>query len=75
MPFVSVKAVKGLMSDDEKSRMISKITDVVVEIAGNGSEDFRPGVWVVVEEIEASLWGAGGVPVDLMATRKITGRG
>ncbi len=74
MPFVNIKAVKGVMSEEDKARLIAKVTDVVVEIAGGGSEEFRQGTWVVIEEIEPSHWGAGGKPADLAAVRKMTGR-
>lgn len=75
MPFVSAKVVKGVMSPIEKQRLAERLTDAVVEVFARGNESFRPNVWVVVEEVEASDWMAGGQPVELAAALKATGRG
>jgi 4-oxalocrotonate tautomerase len=74
VPFVNVKAVRGVMTATERERLIERITDVVVEVFARGHEDFRPNVWVVVEEVAPEQWGAGGTPVDLAAVRRSTGR-
>ena len=74
MPFVNVKAVRGVMSDQERTRLIERLTDVMVEVFARGNEELRPHIWVVVEEVEAEQWGAGGVTVDLAAVRRSTGR-
>ena len=74
MPFVNVKAVRGVMTDAERERLIERITDVVVEVFARGREELRPGIWVVVEEVEPGQWGSGGRPVDLDAVRRLTGR-
>ena len=75
MPFVNVKAVRGVMTDVERARLIERITDAVVEVFARGHEEFRPNVWVVVEEVEPGQWGSGGKTVDVAAVRRLTGRG
>jgi 4-oxalocrotonate tautomerase family enzyme len=75
VPFVNVKAVRGVMTDAERERLIERITDVVVEVFARGREEFRPNVWVVVEEVEASHWGSGGKAVDREVARRLTGHG
>ena len=75
MPFVNVKAVRGVMTEAERTRLIERITDVVVEVFARGREGFRPNVWVVVEEVEPAQWGSGGQTVDLAEVRRLTGRG
>jgi 4-oxalocrotonate tautomerase len=74
MPFVNVKAVRGVMSDEERRRLIARLTDVMVEVFARGNEELRPHVWVVVDEVEPGQWGAGGETVDLAAVRRATGR-
>jgi 4-oxalocrotonate tautomerase len=74
MPFVNVKAVRGVMSITERERLIERITDVVVEVFARGREEFRPNIWVVIEEVEPGQWGSGGTTVDLAAVRRLTGR-
>jgi 4-oxalocrotonate tautomerase family enzyme len=74
MPYVNVKAVSGVMTDVERQRLVERITDVVVEVFARGREEFRPNIWVIVEEIEPGQWGSGGVTVDLAEVRRLTGR-
>ncbi|HUX87524.1 MAG TPA: tautomerase family protein [Chloroflexota bacterium] len=74
MPYVNVKAVRGVMTERERERLIERITDVVVEVFAQGNEEFRPNVWVVVEEVEPGQWGSGGKTVDVAAVRRVTGR-
>lgn len=61
MPFVSVKAIAGTLSPEQKTEMISRVTDAVVTVEG---EFVRTYTWVVVEEIAGSDWGFGGQPVS-----------
>ncbi|GAB7522939.1 tautomerase family protein [Paraburkholderia sp. 2C] len=57
MPFVSVKAIEGVFTPEQKQRIIEKITDALVEIEG---EAMRPITWVVIEEVASGAWGIGG---------------
>jgi 4-oxalocrotonate tautomerase len=57
MPFVSVKAIEGVFSTEQKQQIVQKITDVLVEIEG---EKLRPITWVVIEEIKGGSWGIAG---------------
>jgi 4-oxalocrotonate tautomerase len=74
VPFVNVKAVRGVMTEAERARLIERITDVVVEVFARGREEVRPHIWVVVEEVEPGQWGSGGTAVDVDAVRRLTGR-
>ena len=74
MPFVHARVVRGVMTDAERTRLVERLTDAVVEVFAQGREEFRPSVWVVVDEVEADHWGVGGVPVELETARRNTGR-
>lgn len=65
MPFVNVKVFKGALSDAQKQKIQTKITDIMTEVEGNGKEEFRQHVWVVIEEIEDKNWSTGGIPGSL----------
>jgi 4-oxalocrotonate tautomerase len=67
MPFVTIKAIEGTLSPEQKTEMISRVTDAIAEVEG---EFVRPYTWVVVEEIAGSDWGFGGqtVSADALAT-------
>lgn len=60
MPFVNVKLVEGVFSEEEKHAMAAALTDVMVRF--EGSEAFRPVVWVLIEELHTDGWHMGGQP-------------
>jgi len=74
MPYVNARVARGVMSEQERTRLIERLTDVVVEVFARGNESFRPNVWVVVDEVEPGQWGVGGETVDLATVRRNTGR-
>ena len=60
MPLVNVKVIEGVFTDSQKSDMVKKLTDAMVEIEG---ENMRPVTWVVVEDVRSGQWGIGGTPL------------
>jgi 4-oxalocrotonate tautomerase len=60
MPFVNVKLVDGVFTEEEKHRMAAALTDVMVKF--EGSEAFREVVWVLIEELHTDGWHIGGLP-------------
>ncbi|WP_369226236.1 4-oxalocrotonate tautomerase family protein [Streptomyces sp. R39] len=60
MPFVNVKLVEGVFSEDEKHAMAKALSDVMVQF--EGSEAFREVVWVLIEELHRDGWHIGGRP-------------
>ena len=65
MPFVTVRVFKDSLTDEQKAKIQSGITDVMTEVEGHGKEEFRQHVWVAIEEIEDKNWSFGGVPGSL----------
>ena len=57
MPFVEVKSIRGVFSDEEKTRVIQDTTEVFARMKG---EAFAAGTWVVVNELDDGNWGEGG---------------
>ena len=43
MPFVQVKLIEGVFSQDQKQEMITRLTETMVDIEG---EAMRPVTWV-----------------------------
>jgi 4-oxalocrotonate tautomerase len=60
MPFVNVKLVEGVFSEEQKHAMAADLTDVMVK--HEGSEAFRDVVWVLIEELHPDGWHIGGAP-------------
>src|SRR5580658_4930978 len=57
MPLIQVRVIKDVFSKQQKSQMISKLTDAMVSIEG---ENMRGVTWCVIEEVESGDWGIGG---------------
>lgn len=64
MPFVSVSTVRGILDRTQKQALLQRITDLMVEIEGQGNPDFRKTVWVRIEEDEPANWTLGGVMLN-----------
>ena len=57
MPFVNIKIIEGVFSQEQKKEMIEKVTDTMVSIEG---ENMRPVTWVVLEEVKSGDCGIAG---------------
>jgi len=57
MPFVNIKLIEGVFSQDQKQEMIRRMTDIMVDLAG---VHMRPVTVVVIEEAKSGDWGVGG---------------
>ena len=68
MPLARITVHEGQLDDAGKRRMIELVTDALVEGEGLG-EAARASAWVVVEEVPAGSFGAGGGVVDWPAYR------
>lgn len=61
MPHITISTVRGILDTAQKRTLLERITDLMVEIEGQGDPDFRRSVWVKLEEQEPSHWVAGGI--------------
>jgi 4-oxalocrotonate tautomerase len=57
MPFVNVKVIEGVFSEDQKQEMIKRLTDAMVSVEG---ENMRSVTWVVIDEVRSGDWAVGG---------------
>ncbi|KRS19195.1 tautomerase family protein [Roseovarius indicus] len=60
MPLVDIELVEGVFDDQQKAKMIEKLTDAMVEVEG---ENMRQVTWVRVKEVRSGHWGIGGNPL------------
>lgn len=68
MPLVQIKGVSGFLSNEEKRRLIEKVTDAVVSVEGEG---LRQVTWVTIEDVPSGSWGVGGKIVTADDLRKL----
>jgi 4-oxalocrotonate tautomerase len=57
MPLITVKLIENVFNAEEKSEMITRLTDTMVDIEG---ENMRSVTWVKIEEVPEGHWGIGG---------------
>ncbi|HMB72973.1 MAG TPA: tautomerase family protein [Gammaproteobacteria bacterium] len=57
MPMVDIQLIDGVFTNEQKKRMIEKVTDTMVEIEG---EAMRGVTWVRIQEYRSGEWGIGG---------------
>ena len=57
MPLIQVKVMDGVYTAPQKQAIVERLTDAMVEIAG---ENMRRLTWCVVEEVASGEWGIGG---------------
>lgn len=70
MSLIQVKAIEGVYDERQKREIVAKLTDALVEIAG---EHIRSVVVVTFEEVQSGAWGIAGKPVtreDVQALSK-----
>jgi 4-oxalocrotonate tautomerase len=68
MPLVDIQVIKGVFTAEQKTSMISKVTDAMVQVEG---ENMRPVTWVRVQEIEEGQWAIGGNPLTARAVKSM----
>ncbi len=70
MPFVNVRTVKGLLSDQQRGELQERIAQVMLEVEGKGNPDFKKYIMVLVEEHEPSAWN---VHMDSLTPEAVRG--
>ncbi|MET3996935.1 4-oxalocrotonate tautomerase [Bradyrhizobium sp. S3.9.2] len=61
MPYVTISTVRGILDARQKKTLLERVTDLLVEVEGQGNPDFRRNVWVRIEEQEPAHWSLGGM--------------
>lgn len=61
MPYVSISTARGILDTAQKRQLLERVTDLMVEIEGQGNEEFRKIVWVKLEEQDPEHWSLGGM--------------
>jgi 4-oxalocrotonate tautomerase len=61
MPLVNFKAIEGVITPEQKRELITKLTDAVASVYGEG---IRQVTWVVIEDVPSGEWGIAGKPGD-----------
>ena len=68
MPLIEIKHFEQEFTDNERSGIISAVTDAMVSFTG---EAIRPHTWVLLEEVRHGNWGIGGNALGLSDVRAL----
>jgi 4-oxalocrotonate tautomerase len=68
MPLINVKVIEGVFSAEQKTQIIRKLTDTMVDIEG---EAMRAVTWTVIEEVKSGDWGIAGKPLTTADVRAL----
>jgi 4-oxalocrotonate tautomerase len=68
MPLATIKLIEGVLSGDEKQRMIEKVTEAMVSVEG---ESLRDKTVVILEEVRSGDWGVGGKTLTTGAVKQL----
>ena len=58
MPLIEVKLFDARVTEESVPKIIEKLTDALAESSGAAREN----IWVIVEGVSPTHWGAGGKP-------------
>jgi 4-oxalocrotonate tautomerase len=59
MPYLNLRTIKGMLTDEQKRHLMEKFTELLIETEGGGDPAFRKTVWIHIEEEEPSNWQLG----------------
>ena len=68
MPFVNVKVIENVFTEDQKREILSRVTDALVAVEG---EAMRGVTWVVIDEVKSGYWAIGGKSLSTRAVHEI----
>jgi 4-oxalocrotonate tautomerase len=68
MPLINVKVIEGVFSAEQKTQIIRKLTDAMVDIEG---EAMRQVTWTMIEEVKSGEWGIAGKPLSTADVRAL----
>jgi 4-oxalocrotonate tautomerase len=72
MPLIDIQLIEGVFDNQEKQRMIQKVTEAMVGIEG---EAMRGVTWVRVLEVPSGEWAIGGKPLTTSDVKALQAQG
>ena len=66
MPYVNIKITKEGATAEQKARLISGVTQLLVDVLGKNPQT----VFVVIDEVDTDNWGVGGEPITVRRQRE-----
>lgn len=74
MPIVNIKTMKGALNLSQKKELHQRITNLMVEIEGNGNKDFAKFVVINIDENNPENFSMGGQQASEEFIKKMTSK-
>ena len=68
MPLITVKVIENVFTPKQKTEIIEKLTESMIEIEG---ENLRQYTLVLVEDVKEGDWGFGGKTLTAAQVHKL----
>lgn len=68
MPYINVKLIEGVFTQEQKREIASRLTETMIEIEG---ENMREVTTVVIDETKSGDWSIGGRPLSTQDVRAL----
>ena len=68
MPLITVKVIENVFTPKQKTEIIEKLTESMIEIEG---ENLRQYTLVLVEDVKEGDWGFGGKTLTASQVHKL----
>ncbi|MFZ5996653.1 MAG: tautomerase family protein [Nitrospirota bacterium] len=68
MPYVNIKITKDGATAEQKAKLISGVTQLLVDVLGKNPQT----TMVIIDEVETDNWGIGGESVTVRRKRGST---
>jgi 4-oxalocrotonate tautomerase len=68
MPFIDIKVMEKVLTDEQKLSIAEGFTDVFASVVG---EQARPLTWVVIQDVTSGQWTMGGQAVTTEGVRQV----
>ena len=68
MPYINVKLIEGVFTQEQKREIASRLTETMIEIEG---ENMREVTTVVIDETKSGDWSIGGRPLSTEDVRAL----
>jgi 4-oxalocrotonate tautomerase len=59
MPLLNLQTIKGLLTPEQKTYLMERFTELLIETEGGGDPSFRNMVWIRIDEQEPENWQIG----------------
>lgn len=59
MPYVHLQTVTGVLTPAQKTELMERFTQALIDTEGGGDPAFRQFVWVCIDEQPAAHWQLG----------------